>query len=282
MKEQPVALDILFVLYRHALNHKTGLHVNAIYKELVASNRIPKNKNRVIEALNDLKESDLIETTMSGIQKEIKTLKPLGHEFVKLTSDIDKHVNTCAGLLNLILDILDVEEYSDEKVQRNMLRNMGWTPEEIDDSENILECCKDLGFLVSPYAIISVVLLRYISVLSKIKNNETAKTILNQIMMKRINNLLSNTINKKDGKELKWPEEYLIEEKIKNITSSFDHFYHHNSFTDVKVGDVLKSLIDVLPVTKGHQIWGLTRRVEHIYEKEYMRESRHRRGKVRR
>lgn len=273
VKEQPVALDILFELYRLAQNHTTGLHVNAIYKKLVTINRIPKNKNRVIEALNDLEESDLIETTMSGIQKEIKTLKPLGHEIVKLTIDIDKHVNTCSQLQKSLLDILENEKYDDEKVQRSMLHQKGWTPEEINEREMIFESCKDLEYLVSPYEIISVVLIRYISILSRIKNNETAKTILNQITMDRINNLLSDTIIKRDDG---WPEdgyEHLIKEKTWNVEGHFENYYYHNRFTDMKVGDVLKSLNVLL---REGRLGELTRLEEYITEAEYRKESRRR------
>jgi hypothetical protein len=277
--QQPVALDILFVLYQQAQNNKTGLHVNAIFNELVANNRIAKNKNRVIEALNDLKQSGLIETTMSGKQKEIKKLKPLGYEFVKLTIDIDKHVNTCSELLNLILDILVVEKYSDEKVQRSMLQQRGWFSEEIDEREMIFQTAKSLEYLVSPYEIMSVVLTRYISILSRIKNNETAKIILNQIMMERINDLLSNTIIKKGDKELKWPEDgykYLINQKTDKVADHFDNHYYYNRFTDMKVVDMLKSLMDVLDVRD----YDIARLIGFISERERRKDSRRSGSKI--
>ena len=116
---------------------------------------------------------------------------------MKLTIDINEHVNTCSQLLKKLLDILEMEEYNGKKVQRGMLSHKGWIPEEIDEREMIFESCKNLEYLVSPYGIISVVLIRYISILSRIKDNETAKTILNQIMMERINDLLSETIIKR-------------------------------------------------------------------------------------
>ena len=74
VKEQPVVMHILFS-YRTPKS-QDWLHVNAIYKELVASNQIAKNKNRVIEALNDLEESDLSKLLRVAIRKKSRHSNP--------------------------------------------------------------------------------------------------------------------------------------------------------------------------------------------------------------
>jgi rhodanese-related sulfurtransferase len=122
VSQQPVALDILFLLGRYAQNIKTGLHVNAIYKELVALG-FSRNKNPVIKNINYLEQSGLLETTMCGEQKTIKTLTPLGHEFVKLANDFDKYVQSCSELQDTLDHNFGIENYSDKKVQRSILHN---------------------------------------------------------------------------------------------------------------------------------------------------------------
>jgi hypothetical protein len=283
VSQQPVALDILFLLGRYAQNIKTGLHVNAIYKELVALG-FSRNKNPVIKNINYLEQSGLLETTMCGEQKTIKTLTPLGHEFVKLANDFDKYVQSCSELQDTLDHNFGIENYSDKKVQRSILHNKGWTAEEIEESDHLHLSSERLkSRIISPYEIISVMLIRYIFVLSKIKDNENAKTILNHLMMDKISHQLANTI----ATNLEDKSINLTEESYKNLISQKtgfvrDHIwenYHFNRFTDTEVSNVLSSLSDVL-LTKDYDnewpYWGLASAIKLLTDPE---EEPNRKGK---
>jgi hypothetical protein len=247
--EQPVAFKILLVLYEHAQNYKTGLHVNAIFKELVARNQLGKSKEPVIEALKDLEQGDLIETTRVGKQKEVKTLKPMGQEFVKMFNDIFRYVGSCFGLMQFVYNMLDLIKYDDKKVQRRFLHEKGWTAEEIDYSEKIFATTAKLRSLCSPYEVVNVVLIRYILVLSKITDNKYAKTLLNQLIMDLIYLILSQTSAETDDELMSLTEEgymNLASQKIKFLGNIFDHNYYNNRFIDKRVNMFLQSLKDVL------------------------------------
>lgn len=246
MSSQPVALDILFLLGRDAQDGQTGLHVNAIYKKLVAVG-YSKNKKRIITIIDYLEESKLLTTEMRGAQKEIKTLTPLGYEFVKLADDIDGYVASCYELQELIKNILDMENSGDKKVQRNILRSKGWTTAEIDESDEIFHWCQKIADLVSPYEIITVVFTRYISLISKISDIEDAKTLLNHIMVDKINDLFANiTARPKYGLGYNG----LLAQKEAFITTILQAHYHSNRFTDEKVKNFLSSVFCVL-----HEDW---------------------------
>jgi DNA-binding PadR family transcriptional regulator len=239
MEDKPVYLGILFLLGFHAQNSKTGLNVNTIYKKLVKEKTISKYKKSLIDALKYLETAKLIQPTLSGKQKKIMSLTPLGHEFVKLVPDIDKYVKSCSELEELIKHLVDIGNQNDKKVQRSILRNDGWTNEEIDESERIIESAEQLGLLISPNQIITVLLNRYISILSKINDNESAKTILYQIMMEKIIDLISKTAAK-----VTETDSYRVLTYEKNYFCG--GYYYYNRITDSKVSIMLKSLSDAL------------------------------------
>jgi DNA-binding PadR family transcriptional regulator len=281
LKKQPVVLDILFLLGREAQNNNTGLHVNKIYSKLVDDNKIRKNKQPVVDALRYLKEGGLIESNKceEHEQKEIKTLTPLGHEFVKLANDLDKYIKSCSDLQEALLDIIGFHtgNISDKKIQRSILHNKGWTAEEIDESEKILESSLSIMNLISPYEIISVMLMRYISVLSTVSDNEKAKTILNNIMMDKINDQLSKMIDQHPiATDISY--ENLISQKIGFVKEQVEYYYHFNRFTDPKVSNVISSLSDVL-LTKDYEVPELTSLIKLLThpDKEFEREVRNKR-----
>jgi hypothetical protein len=64
----------------------------------------------------------------------------LGHEFVELINEFDGHIKSCTELQEAIKHNFGIGNYSDKKVQRNILRDKGWTPEEIDVRIYFREC----------------------------------------------------------------------------------------------------------------------------------------------
>jgi hypothetical protein len=254
LKRQPVVLDILFLLGRYKQDNGTGLNLNAIYKQLVAKG-FSRNKSPVIMCINDLEQSELLASTKRGKQKEIKTLTPLGHEFVKLANDFDQYVKSCSELQEAIKHNFGVAKYSDKKVQRNVLRKEGWTAEEIDLSEELLSSSEQLTHLISPPEVISVMLIRYISVLLKINDNENARAILNRIIMDRISDQLSKTmVADAEHKEsnhtvgiYRFPYPSLTGQKIDFVSKLMSRYYF-SRFIDTEVWNVLSSLLNVLLV----------------------------------
>jgi hypothetical protein len=99
--------------------------------------------------------------------------------------------------------------------------------------------------LVSPFQVISITLIRYILVLSKIKDNKNAKIILDYIIMNNINRQLSNTI----ATDIDRPHIGLAKGKIDFVTDFIQtRYFNGNRFTDNEVDDVLLSILKVLDV----------------------------------
>jgi len=217
---QPVYSRILVLLYNCSQIRKSGLNVNSIYNQLVAEKVISRNKKPVIDAIHFLDKGNLILTIKEGKQKEIKVLTPLGNDLARLVIDLKKYSESTSEL-------------------REALRL------KLTNARDHIE------YLVSPYEITNVAFIRYISVLSKIKDNKNAKIILNDIMMNVINNQLSEAIdtdvdseNPRDSETS--PYSLLLMDKIHNLFTIFSRAYTPNSFR--KTDDVLDSLFCVLDV----------------------------------
>ena len=155
MGSQPVHSHILTLIYNCMRNGGSGLNVNSIYKELVADKTISKNKKPVIDAIRFLTKSNLIETIREGKQKEIKVLTQLGKDFAKLVIDLRNYIDATSEL-------------------RDAVRQ---------GSINVRDSAYRIEFLISPYEVTNVIFIRYISILSKIKDNKSAKIILNDIIV---------------------------------------------------------------------------------------------------
>jgi hypothetical protein len=99
--------------------------------------------------------------------------------------------------------------------------------------------------LISPFQVISIALIRYILVLSRIKDNKNAKIILDYVIMNNINRQLSNTI----ATDIDRPHIGLAKEKIDFVTDFIQtRYFNGNRFTDNEVDDVLLSILKVLDV----------------------------------
>jgi hypothetical protein len=156
------------------------------------------------------------------------------------------------------------------------------TAEEIDESERLLASSERLtNTLISPYETINTMLIRYISVLSKINDNENAKAILNHTIMDKINDQLSNTV----ATTLDESYKNLLSQKLDFIRKHIWNGYRFNRFTDTKVSDVLSSLSNVLLAKDYDNEWpyrGLTSVIELLTapDKEDEREAKNKRYKT--
>jgi hypothetical protein len=261
MNVQPVHLEILFLLRERA---QTGLNVNAVYRELVARG-FSRNKKLILNVIDDLEKGELIVTIKGSRikrhvkQKKIKILTPLGDEIVRLADDLDEYANSCINLRNVIKQYFSVERYDDEKVLRNVLLNQGWKQEDIDNFNDLSQSSHNLLVdLIPPFQVISVVLIRYILVLSRIKDNKNTKTMLDYITMGNINKQLSNTGLTDFDRDRDHIS--LANEKIKNVTDFIQYgYFYGNKFTDKEVDNVLMSVLKVLDlpcdILKGYTNW---------------------------
>jgi hypothetical protein len=179
-------------------------------------------------------------------QKKTKILTQLGDELIRLADDLNDYAESCSKLQNVIKQYFNVGKYDDKKVLRKVLLNRGWKPEEVDNFDNLFRSSQNLSiYLISPFQVINIVLIRYILVLSKIKANKNAKIILDYIIMDNINRQLSNTI----VTDIDGPHTSLAREKISFVTDFLETgYYYENRFTDGEVDDVLLSVLKVLDV----------------------------------
>lgn len=146
----------------------------------------------------------------------------------------------------MIKQYFRVGYYDNKKILRNVLLNRGWKSEDVDNFDELLQSSQYLSIdLISPFQVISIVLIRYILVLSKIKDNKNAKIILDYIVMNNINRQLSNTIVTGIDK----PYISLVKEKIDFVTDFIQTgYFAGNRYTDNEVDDVLLSVLKVLDV----------------------------------
>jgi hypothetical protein len=231
---QPVHAHILTLLYNSTENRKGKLNVNTIFNELVAQKIIKRNKKLIIDAIHFLEKCEFIETVMQGKQKEIKMLTQIGNDLAKLIVDLDQYKNNCSALLEEV-------------------RNLRGTWD-VDNTE--------IADFISPYEVTNMMFIRYLSILHKIKNNVNAKSILNEIIINKINDQLSTTINDPPNSQDSNSNLGLITEKIDDINSRISGLYggriyskvqsaefrDHNAFGKlrVEVENVLSSIIEVL------------------------------------
>lgn len=171
---------------------------------------------------------------LEGKQKEIKILTQIGNDLAKLIVDLNQYKNSCSALIEEV---------------RNLRGTWDFDKTEIAD-------------LISPYEVTNMIFIRYLSILDKIKNNVNAKYILNEIIINKINDQLSTTINESLNGQDSNSNRGLISEKIDDINSKVSGLYKsrvyskvqsasfrdHNAFRKlrVEVENVLSSIVEVL------------------------------------
>ena len=97
--------------------------------------------------------------------------------------------DVCIKLRSKLHDTLSDTLDGEKKVVRSKLRDKGWTQEEINSYDHILEWGRLISSWASPHEVIDILLIKYVLLLSTFildYNNHRAITILNEIVMRII------------------------------------------------------------------------------------------------
>src|SRR5215211_3179634 len=222
MKNQLVENSLQILTIYSSYNSSTGLNVNEIFRKTGS-----KDKKRVTDSIKYLEKARLLETKKSKdhSQKRFKICTKLGNEFVVLMNTIDEYNYVCIKLRNKLKPIVEISESNaDEKIKKNKLREIGLTGEEIKSYDNIMEHAGDIRMLVSPHQIINTILIRFISLLSKLSldnnSNEIAIDILNRIVMNSISQQFTTIINAGYGDKISGVYSNLTLEKWNTVVGS--------------------------------------------------------------
>jgi rRNA-processing protein FCF1 len=102
--------------------------------------------------------------------------------------------DVCIKLRSKLHDTLSDTLDGEKKVVRSKLRDKGWTQEEINSYDHILEWGRLISSWASPQEVIDILLIKYVLLLSTFildYNNQRAITILNEIVMRIISEQFS-------------------------------------------------------------------------------------------
>ena len=196
MKNQLVdtSVQVLGVFSSH--NDTTGMSVNKIIEKTGSSDR-----KRVTDSIRHLVRAQLLETRRSLQHSQVRLKSPtaLGIEFLKLMKNIEGYSDACIKCRDKLEQIRDISKSNDGKANKSKLKEIGWTDEEINSYDHIIHYTSVvLDQLIPPHEIINVILIRYLSLLTKlsINGNEIAKHLLYQIVMNEISHFFSLLIKR--------------------------------------------------------------------------------------
>ena len=172
-------LQILHILERE---NQTGIGVNGIIKKTGST-----DKQRIINYMRDLEREEIIETKSSSThqQTKIKRLTNLGWELVRLSHNLERFTDACSQLRHVMKEQLSIPPGVNNNTRNSILRNRGWTSEEISNYDKIcqrIDLAEDVG---SPSEVVNMILTKYILMLHKfrLRQNSIGKLILDKIIM---------------------------------------------------------------------------------------------------
>lgn len=159
------------------------------------------DKKSVIASIKILVKGGLLNTKTTREHKQAKLKIPtaLGIELLELLENIEGYKNACIKCQGKLKQLLDMLQIGDEKTKMSKLKYSGWTDDGKTPS-NVIQDAREALHQTSPHEIIDIILIRYISLLTKlsIDGNDTARNILHQIVMNEISNQISLMGDKAD------------------------------------------------------------------------------------
>jgi DNA-binding HxlR family transcriptional regulator len=171
-------LQILGIIERE---NQTGVGVNQIIRKTGST-----DKQRIINYIRDLEREKIIKTKSSSAhqQTKIKRLTNLGWDLTKLFHNLERYTHACSQLRQVNEEFY-IPSGANNNTRNSMLRNRGWTSEEISNYDKIRQqtlLAEDIG---SPSEVVNVILTKYILMLHKftLKQNSIGKLILDKIIM---------------------------------------------------------------------------------------------------
>lgn len=181
-------------------------------------------KQKIVHAIRTLEKCGLI-VDVSGLKRHRSgkeqpvELTAAGRELAELMSSIDHYCTSFSKLTNSITESFSVPyiagtnkdlhetleipitktqgvDEQKNKVLRSILRNKGWPEEIIDKCSELYRKTLVLRHLLSPEAVLSIVIMRYISILSRSKlNDELDETVKRDIIKEIIMNAISEYLS---------------------------------------------------------------------------------------
>jgi hypothetical protein len=244
-------LQILRIIERE---NETGIGVNQIIRKTGS-----KDKQRIINYIRDLGRAKIIETKSSPAhsQKEIKNLTDLGWELARLSHNLELYVDSCSEVRRTLKEEIYVAPEAKKEVRDRILRDMGWSSEELNSFLRLQLEAEVKGKIASPTEVINIILTKYITMLYKfkLKENNIGKLILDKIVMNAIYtqfsieaDIVSHRKQLNKGRIID-PSIDIISDTVYNclrklsMNNPFD-----NRFISSKVKQVLKSTLLLLDV----------------------------------
>jgi hypothetical protein len=241
-------LQILRIIERE---NRTGIGVNELVKQTGST-----DKQRVINYIRDLERAKIIETKSSSShqQKKIKNLANLGWDLIRLYNNLELYIDSCSQVRRITKDEFYVTPGATKNVRDRMLRDRGWSSEELNSYQTLqLETHVEGSSIASPTEVINVILTKYIIMLYKfkLKENSIGKLILDKIVMDAVHAQFSIEANIVSDR--KRPNEDLAFDIISNrVGSSIIGLSSGNAFGNrfiaTKVKQVLKATFSLLDV----------------------------------
>lgn len=175
-------LQILRIIERE---NQTGIGVNELVKKTGS-----RDKQRIINYIHDLERENIIEMKSSSThqQKKVNNLSNLGWEIIALCNNLERYTNSCSELRRVMKEEFYVPPGANKTTRNSILRNRGWSSEEISNYDKLHQqthLAEDVG---SPTDVINVILTKYILVSHKftLKKNSIGKLILDKVVMDAI------------------------------------------------------------------------------------------------
>jgi hypothetical protein len=181
-------LQILRIIERE---NQTGIGVNELVKKTGS-----RDKQRIINYIHDLERENIIETKSSSMhqQKKINNLTNLGWQIIGLCNNLELYTNSCSELRRVMKEEFYVPPGANKTTRNSILRNRGWSSEEISNYYKLHQqthLAEDVG---SPTDVINVILTKYILMLYKftLKENSIGKLIVDKVIMDAVYSQISN------------------------------------------------------------------------------------------
>lgn len=185
------SMTILRLLLHNSIN------VNSIIKQTSS------DRSYVSKVIKTLQKEDIIEETKSPThkQKKIKQLTRVGRELAETIDSVDQYNEWYNKLRKKRKEIFDRPYFRhSEDVLRRILRNKGWTEEQINSFNNCASGVSLLEYVSAGY-IKDALVFKYASILQDHNLHNTGKAILNKIIMDIISNQLTVLLDDLEGED---------------------------------------------------------------------------------
>jgi hypothetical protein len=245
-------LDVLNVF--RAQNGQ-NLWVNEIVRRVMKTTG-SKDKPAIIKSIALLEDASMIQTLPAGAQKEEKILTSLGQEVSNFFSNIKEIHKSHSDLKNLIRESFGIREDLNETRVKNRLRSKGWRSDEISfyrefTAYAILLITESLSMIYN------VLTYRYSALSLNYHINDTARLILDRIVLDAFKYHISNSQDTETMRQLYHMKDnnegtrIIMGRLLSSIGRIEGQNPYLNRFTDKEGARLLSSICGMLEVSKN-------------------------------